>query len=115
MSCASRSCGEAGTVSKQRALLYRENRTDVQKHRDKRGKIVTMASLVFEGISVLYSSPTEDCTAGDREPQKVQGRGRISLGHPIQCYGSPAIAPAALADNAHLQWLDSLRTQWPWE
>lgn len=115
MSCVSRSCEKEGTVSKQRALLYRENRADVQKHRDKRGKIVTMASLVFEGISVLNSSPIEDCPAGNMEPQKVQGRGRISLCHLIQCYGSPAIAPAALADKPHLQWLDSLRTQWPWE
>lgn len=105
----------AGSVRKQRALLYRENRADVQKHRDKRGKIVTMASLVFEGVSVLNSSPIEDCTANDREPQKGQERGRISLCHLIQCYGSPAIAPAALADNPHLQWLDSLRTQRPWE
>lgn len=108
MSCASRSCGEAGTVSNQRALLYRKNRTDVQKHRDKRGKIVTMASLVSEGVSVLNSSPIEDFTAGNREPQKVQGSGRISLCHLTQCYVSPAIAPAALADNPHLQWSDTL-------
>ena len=36
MSHASRSSGEAGTMRKQRALLYRKKRTNVQRHKHER-------------------------------------------------------------------------------
>lgn len=74
-------------------------------------QIVTVATLTFEDFSLLNSSPTEDFTAGNREPQKIQGHGRTSLYHFIQCSASPALSPTALPDNPHLQWSDSLGTQ----
>lgn len=36
----SRSCGETRTMSKQKPPLYRQNRADVHRHRDKREKVV---------------------------------------------------------------------------
>lgn len=115
MSHISRSCGKAEIVSTERAPRYSESRTDVQSRRDKRDKLVTMATSVLEGTSVLNSSSTKDFASGNREPQKFQGNGRISCNHFIQCSASPTISPIALADNPYLQWSDSSGSQWVWE
>lgn len=92
-----------------------ESRTDVQRCRDKREKLVTMVTLVLEGASVLNSSSTKDFASGNREPQKLQGNGSISCNHFIQCSAPPAISPIALVDNPHLQQSDSSGSQWLWE
>lgn len=86
-------------MSKQKAPLCGENRTDIQRHRGLREKIVTVVTLVLGGVSVLNSSPTKDFAAGNREPQKGQGSSRISPYHFTQCFASPAISAAAPADN----------------
>lgn len=103
MSHASRSCREAGTVSKQRALPYRENMTDVYRHGDKTEKIVSVATLVSEVVLVLNFSPIKDFTTGSRELQVVEGSGRTLLRHFMQRSASPASSLTALTDNPHLQ------------
>lgn len=76
-----------------------------------REKLMTMATLVLEGASLFNSSSTRDLATGKREPQKVQGNGRISCNHFISCSASPAISPTALDDKPYFQWSDSSGTQ----
>lgn len=102
-------------MSKQRALLYRENMTDVHRHRDKTEKIVSVATLISEVVLVLNSNPIKDFITGNRELQIIEGSDRISLHHFIQCSASPAISFTAFTDDPHLQQSDLLGTQGPWE
>lgn len=76
---------------------------------------MTMETLVLEGTSLVNCGSARDFATGNREPQKVQGNGRISCDHFIPCSASPAITPTALAEKPYLQRSDSSGTQWLWE
>lgn len=76
---------------------------------------MTMETLVLEGTSLVNSGSARDFAASNREPQKVQGNGRISRDHFIPYSASPAISPTALAKKPYLQQSDSSGTQWLWE
>ena len=105
----------AEVVGKSRGPCSTERRGPMSRGTNTREKIVTAVTFVFERISVLNSSPTKDFAAGSREPQKIQGSGRVSAYHFIWSSAPSTISPTTALANYHLYWSDSSETQWPWE